>query len=253
MTTKPPTTTTDVNRLRLSGGGVDFRDVMMKILLVEDDPESAEFVSRGLSEAGHILDVAVRADDGLHLALEGDHDVLVIDRMLPGGDGLSIVRSVRATGIATPVLFLTAVGGVGDRVEGLEAGGDDYLVKPYAFSELLARVNALGRRPRAMDMRCKLVVADLEVDTGARTARRGQTRLDLTPQEFKLLEFFARNAGQVVTRAMLLDKMWGFHFDPRTNLVDAHISRLRAKVDRPFGNDLIHTVRGSGYMLHDRT
>tara|TARA_R110002012_G_scaffold313731_2_gene525704 strand:+ start:55033 stop:55713 length:681 start_codon:yes stop_codon:yes gene_type:complete len=225
---------------------------MMKILLVEDDPESAEFVSRGLGEAGHILDVAVRADDGLHLALEGDHDVLVVDRMLPGGDGLSIVRSVRAAGIATPVLFLTAVGGVGDRVEGLEAGGDDYLVKPYAFSELLARVNALGRRPRAMDMRCKLRVADLEVDTGARTAQRGQTRLDLTPQEFKLLEFFARNAGQVVTRAMLLDKMWGFHFDPRTNLVDAHMSRLRAKVDRPFGNDLIHTVRGSGYMLHDR-
>ena len=151
-----------------------------------------------------------------------------------------------------PVIFLTAVGGVRDRVEGFESGGDDYLVKPYAFSELLARVQALGRRSPVLDLRTCIEVGDLQLDLGARTARRGTTRLDLTPQEFKLLEFLARHSGQVVTRAMLLDKVWGFHFDPRTNLVDAHMSRLRAKVDRPFGRDLIHTVRGAGYMIDDR-
>ena len=224
----------------------------MKLLLLEDDAETAEFVTRGLAEAGHTVDIAVTADDGLHLALEGAHDVLIIDRMVPGGDGLSVVRAVRETGKSTPVIFLTAVGGVRDRVEGFESGGDDYLVKPYAFSELLARVQALGRRSPVLDLRTCIEVGDLQLDLGARTARRGTTRLDLTPQEFKLLEFLARHSGQVVTRAMLLDKVWGFHFDPRTNLVDAHMSRLRAKVDRPFGRDLIHTVRGAGYMIDDR-
>ncbi|WP_298743511.1 winged helix-turn-helix domain-containing protein [uncultured Brevundimonas sp.] len=224
----------------------------MKLLLLEDDAETAEFVRRGLTEAGHTVDVAATADDGLHLALEGAHDVLIIDRMVPGGDGLSVVRAVRDAGKATPVIFLTAVGGVRDRVEGFEAGGDDYLVKPYAFSELLARVQALGRRSPSIDLRPVLDVGDLQLDLAARTARRGSTRLDLTPQEFRLLEFLVRHSGQVVTRAMLLDKVWGFHFDTKTNLVDAHMSRLRAKVDRPFGQDLIHTVRGAGYMIDDR-
>ncbi len=224
----------------------------MKLLLLEDDAETAEFVRRGLTEAGHTVDVAATADDGLHLALEGAHDVLIIDRMVPGGDGLSVVRAVRDAGKATPVIFLTAVGGVSDRVEGFESGGDDYLVKPYAFSELLARVQALGRRSPSIDLRPVLDVGDLQLDLAARSARRGLTRLDLTPQEFKLLEFLVRHSGQVVTRAMLLDKVWGFHFDPKTNLVDAHMSRLRAKVDRPFGQDLIHTVRGAGYTIDDR-
>lgn len=224
----------------------------MKLLLLEDDAEAAEFVQRGLAEAGHTVDLATTADDGLHLALEGAHDVLIIDRMVPGGDGLSVVRAVREAGKATPVIFLTAVGGVRDRVEGFESGGDDYLVKPYAFSELLARVQALGRRSPAIDLRTKLDVGDLSLDLAGRTAQRSATRLDLTPQEFKLLEYLVRHSGQVVTRAMLLDKIWGFHFDPRTNLVDAHMSRLRAKVDRPFGRELIHTVRGAGYMIDDR-
>ena len=224
----------------------------MKLLLVEDDAEAAQFVQRGLAEAGHTVDLATTADDGLHLALEGAHDVLIIDRMVPGGDGLSVVRAVREAGKATPVIFLTAVGGVRDRVEGFESGGDDYLVKPYAFSELLARVQALGRRSPAIDLRTRLEVGDLSLDLGGRTAQRGATRLDLTPQEFKLLEYMVRHSGQVVTRAMLLDKIWGFHFDPKTNLVDAHMSRLRAKVDRPFGRELIHTVRGAGYTIDDR-
>ncbi|HQR88374.1 MAG: DNA-binding response regulator [Caulobacter sp. 32-67-35] len=224
----------------------------MKLLLLEDDAEAAEFVQRGLTEAGHTVDIAATADDGLHLALEGAHDVLIIDRMVPGGDGLSVVRAVREAGKATPVIFLTAVAGVRDRVEGLESGGDDYLVKPYAFSELLARVQALGRRSPTIDLRTRLEVGDLSLDLGGRTARRGATRLDLTPQEFKLLEYLVRHSGQVVTRAMLLDKIWGFHFDPRTNLVDAHMSRLRSKVDRPFSRELIHTVRGAGYMIDDR-
>ncbi len=224
----------------------------MKLLLLEDDAEAAEFVQRGLVEAGHTVDLATTADDGLHLALEGAHDVLIIDRMVPGGDGLAVVRAVREAGKATPVIFLTAVGGVRDRVEGFESGGDDYLVKPYAFSELLARVQALGRRSPTIDLRTTLEVGDLSLDLAGRTARRGATRLDLTPQEFKLLEYLVRHSGQVVTRAMLLDKIWGFHFDPRTNLVDAHMSRLRAKIDRPFGQELIHTVRGAGYMIDDR-
>lgn len=225
----------------------------MKLLLLEDDAEAAEFVRRGLVEAGHTVDVVAHADDGLHLILEGAHDVLIIDRMIPGGDGLSVVREARKAGIATPVIFLTAVGGVRDRVEGLESGGDDYLVKPYAFSELLARVQALGRRAPALDLRTRLEIGDLSLDLASRTARRGEARLDLTPQEFKLLEYLVRHSGNIVTRAMLLDKIWGFNFDPRTNLVDAHMSRLRAKVDRPFGTDLIHTVRGTGYSVHDRT
>ena len=223
----------------------------MKLLLLEDDHVTAESVRRGLTEAGHTVDVAATADDGLHLALEGAHDVLIIDRMVPGGDGLSVVRAVRDAGKATPVIFLTTVGGVSDRVEGFESGGDDYLVKPYAFSELLARVQALGRRSPSIDLSPVLDVGDLQLDLAARTARRGTTRLDLTPREFKLLEYLVRHSGQLVTRSMLLDKVWGFHFEAKINLVDAHMSRLRAKVDRPFGQDLIHTVRGAGYTIDD--
>jgi two-component system, OmpR family, response regulator len=191
----------------------------MKILLIEDDAEAAQFAARGLREAGHLVDTADDAEDGEHMALEGHYDVFIVDRMLPGGDGLSIVKKARAASVTTPALFLTAVGGVGDRVEGLEAGADDYLVKPYVFSELLARVNALGRRPRTL--------------------------------EFRLLEFLVRHSGLVVTRDMLLQKVWGFDFEPRANLIDAHMSRLRAKVDRPFGRDRIQTARGTGYRLDD--
>ncbi len=223
----------------------------MKILLIEDDAEAAQFAARGLKEAGHVVDVVGRADDGEHLALEGHYDVFIVDRMLPGGDGLSIVQKARAASVTTPVLFLTAVGGVGDRVEGLEAGADDYLVKPYVFSELLARVNALGRRPRTLDMRDRLTAGDIEIDLGSRTARRAGIELDLTPQEFRLLEFLVRHSGLVVTRDMLLQKVWGFDFEPRANLIDAHMSRLRAKVDRPFGRDRILTARGTGYRLDD--
>lgn len=235
---------------RTAGRGV-LESERVKILLIEDDAEAAQFAARGLKEAGHVVDLAGHADDGEHLAIEGHYDVFVVDRMLPGGDGLSIVKRARAAGVSTPVLFLTAMSAIGDRVDGLQAGGDDYLVKPYAFSELLARIQALGRRSPALDMRDKLKAGDIEVDLGSRTARRSGIDLDLTPQEFRLLEFLVRHAGLVVTREMLLQKVWGFDFEPRANLIDAHMSRLRAKVDKPFGHERIQTARGTGYRLSD--
>ncbi len=222
----------------------------MKILLVEDDAETAAYVARGLTEAGHLVDRAADGRDGLFLAGGGGYDVLVVDRMLPHLDGLGLVRALRAAGVRTPALFLTARAGVGDRVEGLEAGGDDYLVKPFAFAELLARLNALARRPPLQEAEPTVLrVADLEMDLLKRTVTRDGKRIDLQPREFRLLEYLMRRAGQVVTRTMLLEGVWDFHFDPRTSVVETHISRLRGKVDRGFGIELIHTVRGAGYVI----
>ncbi len=220
----------------------------MKVLVVEDDSETADYIVKGLSEYGHAADHAATGREGLLLASAGVYEVAVIDRMLPGLDGLSLVKALRKGGINTPVLFLTNLGGIDDRVEGLDGGGDDYLVKPFDLSELLARVNALGRRP-AVAAETTLRVADLEMDLLKRTVSRGGKVVELQPREFKLLECLMRNAGRVVTRTMLLEMVWDFHFDPKTNIVETHMSRLRAKVDRGFGNDLIRTIRGSGYSL----
>jgi two-component system OmpR family response regulator len=221
----------------------------MKVLLIEDDQETAAYVARGLREQGHVVDLAATGRDGLFLATEGGHDVLIVDRMLPGLDGIGLVQALRVTGVKAPVLFLTALGGVGDRVRGLEAGGDDYLVKPFAFAELLARVNALARRPPLSDTPTVLQAGDLEMDLLGRTVTRGGKTIDLQPREFQLLAFLMRNLDRVVTRTMLLEAVWDFHFDPKTNIVESHISRLRSKLSQYGGAELIHTVRGSGYAL----
>ena len=208
-----------------------------------------DYVSNGLRELGHVIDCAAVGRDGLFMASEESYDVLIVDRMLPGIDGLGIVRMLRESGVKTPALFLTALGGVGDRVRGLDAGGDDYLVKPFAFAELLARLNALARRPPLADVQTVLRAADLEMDLLRRTVMRGGERVELQPREFQLLEYLMRNSDRVVTRTMLLESVWDFHFDPRTNIVETHISRLRGKLNRGHEGDLIETVRGSGYRL----
>lgn len=222
----------------------------MRILLVEDDRRTLDYLSKGLSELGHTVDTLEDGRDGLMQATHETYDVFIVDRMVPGLDGLSLVKALRAAGVKTPTLFLTAISGVDDRVEGLEAGGDDYLTKPFAFSELVARVNALLRRPPVKGEDGVLKVADLELDLIRRTATRGGQRLDLLPREFKLLEVLMRNEGRVVTRTMLLEQVWAFHFNPRTSVVETHISRLRAKLDKPFDTPLLHTVRSVGYSLH---
>jgi two-component system OmpR family response regulator len=221
----------------------------VKVLLIEDDRETSSYVARGLREQGHVVDVAATGRDGLFLATDGGHDVLIVDRMLPGIDGIGLVQTLRQTGIKAPVLFLTALGGVGDRVRGLEAGGDDYLVKPFAFAELHARINALARRPPLSDTSTVLRAGDLEMDLLKRTVMRGGRQVDLQPREFQLLEFLMRNADRVVTRTMLLEAVWEFHFDPKTNIVETHVSRLRSKLSQYGGAELIHTVRGAGYAL----
>lgn len=223
----------------------------MRILLIEDDAETAAYVQAGLREAGHDIVVSGDGRDGLLEASGQDWDLLLVDRMLPGIDGLALVRALRERRIETPVLFLTTLGGIDDRVGGLNAGGDDYLVKPFAFSELAARVAALGRRPRRTAVGTVLRVADLEMDLLARAVRRAGRSIDLQPREFRLLEFLMRNAGQVVTRTMLLERVWGLHFDPRTNVVESHVSRLRAKIDKGYPVVLIHTLRGAGYCLRE--
>lgn len=221
----------------------------MKILLIEDDDQTATYVARGLREHGHVVEHAANGRNGLFLATGGGHDVMVVDRMLPAVDGLTIVKTLRGAGIRTPVLLLTTLGGVNDRVDGLEAGADDYLTKPFAFAELLARVNALARRPPMAGEATTIRIGDLELDRLRRTVTRAGQRIELQPQEFRLLEYLMRHAGQVVTRTMLLENVWEFHFDPHTSVVETHISRLRNKVDRDFDGELIHTVRGSGYTL----
>ncbi len=221
----------------------------MKILIVEDDAETAAYIARGLREAGHVVDHAPDGQEGLFLATGGGYDVMVVDRMLPKLDGLSLVRALRAAGNATPAIFLTARAGLGDRIEGLDAGGDDYLTKPFAFAELMARINALARRPPLQQETTVLRVGELEMDLLKRTVQRGGKRLDLQPREFRLLEYLMRREGEVVTRTMLLEGVWDFHFDPKTSVVETHISRLRSKVDKGFDGDLIHTVRGAGYVI----
>ncbi len=223
----------------------------MKLLLVEDDAETAAFLKRALGEAGHTIDHAASGRDGLLLAAGETYDVIVLDRMLPQIDGLAILRTVRAAKVKTPVLLLTAMGGIDDRVEGLEAGGDDYLVKPFAFAELLARINALARRPPPQDAPTRLALADLEMDLLKRSVTRGGERIELQPREFQLLEYLLRHAGRVVTRTMMLESVWDFHFDPKTNIVETHMSRLRAKLQRGGSGELIHTVRGAGYCLRE--
>lgn len=222
----------------------------MRILLVEDDVEVARFVRKGLQEAGHVVEHAANGRDGLFLAASEQFDVLVLDRMLPGGvDGVRLVETLRGQDSRTPVLFLSALSAVDERVKGLKAGGDDYLVKPFAFTELLARVEALGRRPSGDAPATRLRIADLEMDLLSRTVTRGGKRLEIQPREFRLLEHLLRHAGQVVTRTMLLEKVWDYHFDPQTNVIDVHVSRLRQKLDKGFDKPLIHTVRNAGYMI----
>lgn len=221
----------------------------MRILVVEDEAEVAAYLTKGLKEHGHVVDEARDGKEGLFLALSEPFDAMIIDRMLPNVDGLSIVRSVRQADIKTPVLILSALGQVDDRVEGLREGGDDYLVKPFAFSELIARLEALQRRGTPSGEQTRLVVGDLEMDLLARTVRRAGREIDLKPREFALLEYLMRNAGRVITRTMLLEQVWDYHFDPQTNVIDVHISRLRQKIDRGFGTELLQTVRGAGYTL----
>jgi two-component system OmpR family response regulator len=222
----------------------------MRVLVVEDDEETAAYIGKGLTQAGMAFDRADNGRDGLVLATGERYDVMIVDRMLPALDGLSVVKTLRAAQMGMPVLFLTTMSGIDDRVEGLEAGGDDYLVKPFALPELLARVNALARRPPLVGEQSVLTVADLKMDLIRRKVSRRGEPIELQPREFRLLEYLMRNTDRVVTRTMLLEQVWDLHFDPRTNVVETHISRLRAKVDKPFGRDLIHTVRGAGYTLH---
>ena len=221
----------------------------MRLLVIEDDDDAAAYMVKGLRESGHVADHAADGAAGLAMAESGGYDAYIVDRMLPEVDGLSVIEKRRAAGDQTPVLFLSALGEVEDRVAGLKAGGDDYLVKPYSFSELLARIEALGRRRAPQTAETRFQVGDLEMDLLSRTVRRGETRIDLQPREFRLLEYLMRHAGHVVTRTMLLENVWEYHFDPQTNVIDVHISRLRAKIDKDFGAPLLKTVRGAGYTL----
>jgi len=223
----------------------------VRVLIIEDDSEVSSYIQQGLSEAGWNVDVAADGKQGLLMATTESYDALLVDRMLPGVEGLTLIRTLRASGDTTPALILSALGEVDDRVKGLKAGGDDYLVKPFAFSELLARLDALIRRSKAggSQNETTLALADLEVDLLKREVVRGGRKIDLQPREFQLLEFLLRHAGQVVTRTMLLEGVWNYHFDPQTNDIDVHISRLRGKIDKGFDKPLLHTIRGAGYRL----
>lgn len=221
----------------------------MRILVVEDDAETAGYLTGGLEEEGHAVSWSRAGRDGLFMAMTENFDLLIIDRMLPELDGLTLVKTLRAAKVEAPVLFLTTMAGIDDRVTGLNAGGDDYLVKPFAFSELVARVKALSRRPRGTTVDTQFKVADLELDVVKHVVKRAGQEIQLQPREFRLLEYLMRHAGQVVTRTMLLDNVWNYHFDPKTNVVESHLSRLRTKIDKGFTPELIHTVRGAGYCL----
>lgn len=221
----------------------------MRVLLIEDDPKAAANLRAGLAPEGHEVEVAVDGRAGLLAAAAGNFDVLIIDRMLPGLDGLGVLRTLRGAGVHTPALFLTALGGLDDRLDGLRAGGDDYMVKPYALAELSARLSALARRARVPPPQVKLRVGDLELDRTTRTVWRAGQKIELKPREYEVLEYLLRHRGQVVTKTMLLEDVWGFHFTPQTSIVEAQISRLRAKIDQGFAAPLIHTYRGAGYKL----
>jgi two-component system OmpR family response regulator len=224
----------------------------MRLLIVEDDRDAADYIARALREVGHVADQAPDGEEGLAFALDRQYDVLIVDRMLPKRDGLSVITELRAKGIETPVLILSALGQVDDRVKGLRAGGDDYLPKPYSFSELLARVEALARRRGGRGEETVYHVADLALDRLSHQVKRGAKEIDLQPREFRLLEYLMKHAGQVVTRTMLLENVWDYHFDPQTNVIDVHISRLRSKIDKGFAQPLLHTIRGAGYMIRDK-
>jgi two-component system OmpR family response regulator len=221
----------------------------MKILVIEDDKASAEHVAKSLKQHGHIVDIMLNGREGLFLAAGERYDVMIIDRMLPEVDGLNIIKTVRSAGIKTPILILTALGGIDDRVEGLDAGADDYLIKPFAFAELLARVNALARRAPVVESPKVLKIDNLEMDLIKHKVTRGGITIDLQPQEYRLLEYLLRHSEQLVTRTMLLENVWDFHFDPQTTVVETHISRLRSKLSQHFDKPLIHTIRGAGYRL----
>lgn len=225
-----------------------------RLLVVEDDQSTLDYIRKGLTEAGHVVDIAATGQDGLFMASDGKYDAIILDRMLPGLNGLGVLAALRASDIETPVLILSALAEAEERVKGLKAGGDDYLAKPFSFAELEARIEALLRRPKAIGAaETKLACGDLQVDLLSRRALRGSRALELQPREFQLLEFLLRHRDQVVTRTMLLEGVWDYHFDPQTNVVDVHISRLRQKVDQMGEAVLIHTVRGAGYMLSSRS
>ncbi|WP_341898854.1 response regulator transcription factor [Ferrovibrio terrae] len=224
----------------------------MKILLVEDNPQVSQFVRKGLTESGHAVDHADNGRDGLFLATTESYDAIILDRMLPGGiDGLGIIEALRRTGNTTPILILSALADVDERIRGLKAGGDDYLTKPFAFGELEARLMALARRGQTAGNETMLKVGDLSLDILSRKTTRAGKPIVLKPREYKLLEYLMRHAGQVVTRTMLLENVWDYHFDPQTNVIDVHISNLRQKIDAGFERPLLHTVRGAGYRLSD--
>ncbi len=225
----------------------------MRVLLVEDDHEAARYLEKALGEAGHVVVIADNGEEGLKQARSRDYDVLIVDRMLPRLDGLSLIEAIREERISVPVLILSALGEVDDRVKGLKAGGDDYLTKPYAFTELLARVEALHRRDGFEQGQTSYQVGDLVLDRLSRKVVRNDENIQLQPREFRLLEYLMRHAGQVVTRTMLLENVWHYHFDPQTNVIDVHISRLRAKIDKNFDTSLLKTVRGAGYMICDHS
>ncbi len=237
-----------LNSERRKGEG---RTYTMRVLVIEDDKETALFLQKSLKENGHTADLAHDGEAGLALATDGAYDVLIVDRMLPRLDGLSLIKSLRAEGNRTPVLILSALGEVDDRVKGLRAGGDDYLTKPYAYSELLARVEALGRRTAPEEQQTRYSVGDLVLDRLSHRVTRGGEHILLQPREYRLLEYLMQHAGQVVTRTMLLEHVWDYHFDPQTNVIDVHVSRLRAKIDKNFDTQLLHTVRGAGYTIRD--
>ena len=222
---------------------------LMRILIIEDDKEAAQFLLKAFREAGHVVDHAADGLDGLGLATDGPYDVLIVDRMLPKMDGLSLIAALRKQGNHVPALILSALGHVDDRVTGLRAGGDDYLPKPYSFSELLARVEVLARRNGTEPTETVYRVGDLRLDRLSHQVFRGDEEIILQPREYRLLEYLMKNAGQVVTRTMLLEHVWDYHFDPQTNVIDVHMSRLRAKIDKGQSTPMLHTVRGAGYMV----
>jgi two-component system OmpR family response regulator len=223
---------------------------VMRLLIIEDDRDAADYLVKAFREVGHVADLASDGEEGLALAMDGQYDVMIVDRMLPKLDGLTVIGTLRAKGVETPALILSALGQVDDRVKGLRAGGDDYLPKPYSFAELLARIEVLARR-RGGREEMIYRVGDLELDRLSHQVMRGGTEIVLQPREFRLLEYLMKHAGQVVTRTMLLENVWDYHFDPQTNVIDVHISRLRSKIDKGFSQPLLHTVRGAGYVVRD--
>jgi two-component system OmpR family response regulator len=245
------TVTAHAVRAQMRDNRVNSRAEPMRVLLIEDDASVADYILKGLRESGYAVDHAADGKDGLFMATTEDYDLLVVDRMLPSVDGLTIVQTIRAANNDTPVLFLSALGDVDDRVKGLRAGGDDYLVKPFAFDELLARLEAMSRRKEGSGPITQLKVGDLEMDLLSHKVTRSGQAIILQPREFRLLEYLMKHAGQVVTRTMLLEKVWDYHFDPQTNVIDVHISRLRQKIDKDFDKPLLNTVRGAGYMLNE--